>query len=282
MYQNISSGLVGIGTSTPNGYGNVKLDVAGAYGINNQGIINLSTGGDLAFGDLASGDGNINNIYFRTRDATKMTLTSNGRLGIGTTSPAGALDVNGSICISGDCRSTWPASGGIHWNRSGTNTTLANGNDNVGIGTSAPVAKLDVNGDVRLYQGNAGQSSKLFFGGETDVNAKAMYLENYWMVLQPRNEGFRIRDTSASEQQQILAQFNGLGGTNNGDIHLAPVWGNGGIGTNSPATKLDVRGDTRHGQLSGNSPKLYLARKPTLRPKRCTWKTIGWSFSRWK
>ena len=84
MYQNISSGLIGIGTSTPNGYGNVKLDVAGAYGINNQGIINLNTSGDLAFGDLASGDGNINNIYFRTRDATKMTLTSNGRLGIGT------------------------------------------------------------------------------------------------------------------------------------------------------------------------------------------------------
>ena len=74
--------------------------------------------------------------------------------------------------------------------------------------------------------------------------AKAMYMENYWMVLQPHgNEGFMIRDTSANGTQQVLAQFNGLSGSNNGNVLLAPVWGNVGIGVNNPDQRLSVEGN---------------------------------------
>jgi hypothetical protein len=37
---------------------------------------------------------------------------SGGNVGVGTLSPAGPLDVYGSICISGNCISSWPSGGG--------------------------------------------------------------------------------------------------------------------------------------------------------------------------
>lgn len=35
-----------------------------------------------------------------------------GRVGVGKTNPAGTFDVAGSLCISGDCRTSWPSGGG--------------------------------------------------------------------------------------------------------------------------------------------------------------------------
>ncbi|MBI4017596.1 MAG: phosphatase PAP2 family protein [Candidatus Aenigmarchaeota archaeon] len=37
------------------------------------------------------------------------TIKSTGNVGIGTTSPAGKLDIAGSLCISGACRTSWPS-----------------------------------------------------------------------------------------------------------------------------------------------------------------------------
>ncbi|MEM5878849.1 MAG: hypothetical protein QXF12_08310, partial [Candidatus Aenigmatarchaeota archaeon] len=72
-------------------------------------------------------------------------------VGIGSTSPANALDVVGTInatqaiCIANDCRTSWPsASSG--WTMSDSN--LYNETANVGIGTSSPTSKLEVVGTV--------------------------------------------------------------------------------------------------------------------------------------
>ena len=99
-------------------------------------------------------------------------LTS-GSLGINLSSPAGALDVGGSICISGDCISSWNGAGSQlteseveayifdsdntltgSWNvaASGTNDINFDSNtfvvdssaNGVGIGTDTPLKKLDV------------------------------------------------------------------------------------------------------------------------------------------
>ena len=36
-------------------------------------------------------------------------VDADGKIGIGTTIPSGSLDVNGQICMGGDCRSSWPS-----------------------------------------------------------------------------------------------------------------------------------------------------------------------------
>jgi hypothetical protein len=76
---------------------------------------------------------------------------TNGNVGIGTANPAYKLDVSGSLnassslCIAGSCVSSWASAG--QWSASGGNIFYNGGN--VGIGTSGPVAKVDVAGTVK-------------------------------------------------------------------------------------------------------------------------------------
>ncbi len=67
-------------------------------------------------------------IYFNT-----------GNVGIGTATPAGKLDVNGSLCLGGACRTTWPTgTGSGAFTDSGSSAYYTGGN--VGIGTTSPVS----------------------------------------------------------------------------------------------------------------------------------------------
>lgn len=102
-----ASGNVGIGTSSPGS----KLEV-------NQGILtintsdqsltrlelkNTGTGGRTW--DIVGGLPGVNNsqfsIYDVTAAATRMTIDSSGNVGIGTSSPGSALDVKGTLRLSG-------------------------------------------------------------------------------------------------------------------------------------------------------------------------------------
>jgi hypothetical protein len=74
--------------------------------------------------------------------------------------------------------------------------------------------KLSLQAHGQFSCGVAGGSPKLFFGeeGPESAGAKAIYLESYWMILQPHyNEGLRIRAVNASGTQRTLAEFYGSG-----------------------------------------------------------------------
>ena len=106
MFINGSNGNVGIGTTSPG----QKLDVAGiirSTSTNPQLRIHTSSGtgtGYLVFGDSADDDiGQVyyshanNEMGFVVNAGTKMIVKSTGYVGVGTTSPAEKLEVQGNI-----------------------------------------------------------------------------------------------------------------------------------------------------------------------------------------
>lgn len=199
-----TGGNVGIGTTTPSSklqtvVNNTGLNFVSTY-INKSGI---ETGGNaVGIGFLnegAAGAGwfksgivherlggyGIGTLHFLVNNSisptattladAKISITSNGNVGIGTKNPAAKLVIQNkdnqglNVLIDKALKGTWPAveekktvtlqSSGVHVG----NLAFANGNSetmrintlgNVGIGTTTPNAKLDVNGSIILKDGN--------------------------------------------------------------------------------------------------------------------------------
>ena len=81
--------------------------------------------------------------------------------GLGTSTPGYKLDVqggqinaSGGLCIAGDCKTSWSSVGGA-WTTSGNNIYNSN-TGNVGIGSTSPGAKLDVNGKIIMRDETVG------------------------------------------------------------------------------------------------------------------------------
>ena len=160
----------------------------------------------------------------------------NKRIGIGTVSPSYPLDVVGSVnaydflingtgieeSISGQLNSS-------SWNRSGTDVYLANVEDSVGIGTSSPRSTLDI----------AGANAILTLGSNSGTA---------WFHLY-NNSGTKKWGFSPDWDSGKLSLYDYTRGAavmqweENGDTIINN--GNVGIGTDSPAQKLDVVGAAR-------------------------------------
>jgi DNA-binding transcriptional MerR regulator len=145
--------------------------------------------GDNLYPDLIS-----NNLAIGAIDSGSARLYVNGNVGIGTTSPASALDIGGSgnIRIGGltasmgvytdinkQLTSIAPTTGILgYWQRNGTSITPSNIGDYVGIGTTNPTANLDIAGD----------------------STTMARLTTYSDSLNPRYDARRARGTASSPQ----------------------------------------------------------------------------------
>jgi len=215
---------VNIGMSSP---AVNKLDVAGDIGINESIIHNGDT--NTKFGFVAN-----NNFAINTAGAERVRVTSGGNVGIGTSSPNTALEVDGAITTttsdyvqgstgsrliletsgSGNTNSYIQAqsSGGTS---SAEDLALQLFGGNVGIGTASPSEKLDV-------AGNVGIDESIIHNGDTDTKIGFV-----------ANDNFAIT-TAGVERVRV---------TSGGSV---------GIATNNPGAKLDVEGNAVLGS-SGNT-----------------------------
>ena len=248
-----SSGNVGIGTDSPNE--RLHLNV-GDSGTNYLQFTNSTTGTGSTDGMLVGlGNGEEATIWqfendymrFGTNNTERMRIDSSGNVGIGTTSPRGTLDIDGARgayfttfgsgsyqLIGGNTGSSTAAfridavstgtGAQLQFATDGTERMRIDSSGNVGIGSSSPSGKLEVNTGVGFayFTRTAGDNGSLnpAIALSIDSSKTRMYSYGAAMTLWTGAVG-----GAASERMRITSS------------------GNVGIGTTSPSAKLHTVGE---------------------------------------
>jgi len=223
----------------------------GTYGDNGMFRGGIGTLGSANYTNISSYQGivfNVGNAGFGSQ-ATRMLIDINGNVGIGITGPVFKLDVNGTSGFR-DTMAFGPSIGLISWGSMGGGTGFgirgesgralslgSNGNwdylvintsGNVGIGTTSPLAKLQVNsttaGATLL---RADGTSGTLFSVVDDLTDSLMSVNN--------SAGLPVLEVFADDRI-VGGQY----GANDFVVRNNKV----GIGTNNPIGKLHVTGST--------------------------------------
>lgn len=222
-----------------------------------------------SFGVAATlGTNDAQKLQFETNGVTRMTLTSTGNLGIGVANPAEKLVVSGNGSFWGKLEADYNgAQDAFHAHQEGSGNiasfsqgpgwdekVVINNAGDVGIGMS-PNGKLSVEGNTLIEDGelsienyNAGVAGRLnIHGQDNGYNYGMQFLysddwNKYW--------GLGHRSLLSERNNFIIEEHDG---TNyNTRVAIKPG-GNVGIGTSSPAEKLDVQGNVKIGNSGNNT-----------------------------
>ena len=164
-----TSGNVGIGTSSPNKSSSSKvvtLNNASGYvsyeiAVGDTEAWRISSNGSAGVYDVTAG---TQPRLFWTNGAERMRIDSSGNVGIGTSSPSSKLDVAGTLRLTNTSNAAnyglLSDLGGLYiqslnsnpmyFATGGAERMRIDSSGNVGIGTSLPGAKLEVNGNIKI------------------------------------------------------------------------------------------------------------------------------------
>jgi hypothetical protein len=308
-----SSGRVGIGTTNPTKPLHILSTVVDQIVLEAN---STTIGPNMIFKNT---DGNLarirtddsENLHFEngTVNTTRMTIDTNGNVGIGTVTPSATLHVKANDDAE-NAMAFWVVDK-THTNsiitayengdvKIGSNFIYKDDLDRVGIGTTSPVGKLDVtqsgggvfinlqgntSGNVKLRmspQGSSTQSSYIEAinnGTNTDLKLnESLYLKHNGNVgIGTTNPSAALHIKASSLGQEGLIVENSLGnqtahighltdGTayfkladatgqnhtllrDNSDSYLNALGGNVGIGTTNPSAKLEINSGTNDASL---------------------------------
>ena len=245
------TGDLGIGTTSPSS----KLHVVGPINIERTGVANVYSTIDMEGNFRFNASGGYAHTFLNNGSELVRIMPS-GNVGIGTTSPAGHMLDIASIAGSTNnsaIRALYPTGGGLLntefgalanrggawtavYGKQGAASSAAYFDGNVGIGTASPTATLDVAGEIAIRGGESADDARMYFRASDNSNRFTIETD---LDGTTNNDllGFR----SASTDNILVLKGNG----------------NVGIGTTSPAVKLDVVGNI---SASGTNPKYYVTR----------------------
>ncbi len=193
------------------------------------------------------------------QNATRLKITSNGNVGIGTTSPGSKLEVNGSIDAGGDGYLIngmgWALeNSGVltlgDWDGQEFSTRIMDNNSSevlrvtdgkVGIGVTGPSFKLDLGDSTdsnNMFRLN-GNFSDVLFSGNVSAPTGGVGLWNFINTGTNATKRFYVQDANNSDSR-LTFDFKGNGGAI--DILAGTSSGNVGIGTTSPDSLLNLEG----------------------------------------
>ena len=198
---------------------------------NSTGQFFIAVGGGVA---ALTGTGGANTMTFGVGGAEKMRIASTGNVGIGTTSPGYQLEVSGNAALSlgadrylriGSSTNYWwdlqSVSNDFTLKEAGSNTRLiVKAGGNVGIGTTSPEAKLDVESEILI----SGTDPILRMERGDGFNSDILKVES-------STDNLIIGDTSLDD---IIFE------ADNGEAMRISRTLNVGIGTTNPITKLHL------------------------------------------
>ena len=192
---------VGTGTTAPNSRLQIKKDGTGNYA--NQTFSNANSTAGITFGIAGSGTGNYlaNNAFllntgasafiFGTGDTEKMRITSDGKLGIGTTSPAVMLDVRGEVAVD------YNASYGLRFYNQSRNNWASIGN---------PSTSSDAD---MVFKSGGGEAMKILHNGRVGIGTSS---PGYRFHLKDTGNG-TIYQMEAAGGNNVYKAFTNTGGT---------------------------------------------------------------------